>query len=84
MNLLQVKEPEVYQRPKRLADGNKSIQQRKLEFVDDDYFKGKKEKQNYIYDTPGIFHDSQVRSSNFSTIYVKLELEKWCCDGIDV
>jgi len=41
-----------------------SIQRRKVEIVDKDFLlnKIKQEKQNFLYDTPGVFNDSQVPS----------------------
>ena len=58
--MLQVKEPKIEKKPKQLSDRNKALDLKKLEFVGDDYLKGKFEKQNFIYDTPGIFNESQV------------------------
>ena len=60
LDMLQVKESKIEKKPKQLRDGNKALDLKKLEFVGDDYLKGKVEKQNYIYDTPGIFNESQV------------------------
>ena len=60
LDMLQVKEPKIEKKSKQLSDGNKELDLKKLEFVDDNYLKGKFEKQNHIYDTPGIFNESQV------------------------
>jgi len=62
LEFLDVKDKTLYKTPPTLLhDGSKSVAKRSVELVDDrNRRRGVKDKQNYIFDTPGIMHTSSL------------------------